>query len=167
MAEWRLRRSDHDHKLYELLEIGELRTSPRWLSREVQARAVDGRAWTFDIHGFLHTKREAVDGSGQVVGSFAQRKKTWHGGSVTWYDTEYDVSLSSAWKNRYALSLRGDEILTVEAKGWGKEPVTISAPDEHALERADPGLVLFTTWLVQTFVEDDTAAVAGTIGVTS
>ncbi|MBB6628299.1 hypothetical protein H5V45_13315 [Nocardioides sp. KIGAM211] len=148
-----LTRSTDDRRRYDLAGVGSVRREGL-LGRSHELRPVVGRPLVARQRGFLGRSTEAVDEAGVVVGTFTQRGLLRHGGPVVWNGLPHDLTSRSSWKNGYELARDGTPLLTVEARGWGRTPARIRVHDD----RVDPGLVLFTVWLVQQFVQQDAAA---------
>ena len=152
MIELALTRSADDRRRYELVGYGSIRR-PRWLSRTVEIQTGDGVVRT--------TKQSPTgkfaslsEGAGSVVAEYERTRWTNHGGTVSWRGLPFDLAVESQWRRRYLLSRDDRELLRVTCRGWGKTPAAVEVLD-NSLE---PGLVLFTTWLVQTFVEMDSSS---------
>jgi hypothetical protein len=153
MAELALTRSAGDKRRYELDGIGTLRLGG-WATRWATAAAGE-RKWGFARRGILGTVVQATDPAGTVVGSFAGRSIK-RGGALRWQDHDYALQPDSRWRERYAL-VDGDRTLaTMEGHAWGKRPVRVDLPDDGA--RVDPGLLLFTAFVVRALAGDAAAA---------
>lgn len=158
MAERQLMRAADDRRRYDLEGLGSLRKA-NWYSHDHQARTPDGRSWLFRKRGVVGARSEASQPNGVVVGLTEQRRIFNHGGGLQWYGQRYEVVSDSVWKTRYILRGPRGDLVSVESKGWGKRPATLRLlrPDD-----IDHGLLLYFTWLVNTFASDDgSAAVAG------
>ena len=151
-----LTRSSDDRRRYELPGHGSLRRT-RWLSRDAEIATADGvtRRTTQSPTGKRATLTEGAD---SVVAAYERTSWTSHDGTVTWRGLPHQVRVESRWRGRYLLSRDGADLVRVTCRGWGRRPATVEVLDPAA----DPALVLFTTWLVQTFVEMDAASASGT-----
>ena len=151
MVELELKRTRHDRDLYELENVGTLRLEGV-VSTRATAEAGANR-WRIARRG-LWRQLQATDVAGTVVGAFERRLI---GGShVYWRDRRYTLRRASLWRGRYALA-DGDtdrEVALLDAKGWGKRPVKITVDHQPAL---DPGLLLFTAFVVHTLAADSSA----------
>jgi hypothetical protein len=151
MPELQLIRTREDRKLYALPGVGNLRLGG-WFTRKVQA-STGGESYTFDKRGIFSSIFTAHDDStGRQIAEFrpgAIRR----GGKLVWRDTEWAVRPAAIFTERYALSRPGDdrELATVEGRGWGKRPVTVTTDDATAI---DPGLLLFVVYAVRILAED-------------
>lgn len=136
-------RSPDDRKEYRYDGIGSCRRVGGMFSRTVTASTYDGRAWTFRSAGMFTSAREAVDATGQVIGSF--RRRVWYSytGTLTWLGREYELASKSSWRNRFELVDQGRTVLTLTVKPWRRESA-VAATDDPGL---DHGLLLFATWV--------------------
>jgi hypothetical protein len=156
VVELELTRSAHDRRRYEVDGVGALRLAGLF-SRAATAEAA-GASWSFAGRGLWQRTVEASDAAATVVGCFDAR--TWgRGGKLRWRDRELELRPASRWKDRYALVENERELALLEGKGWGKRPVKIRVDESGA---ADPGLLLFATYLVRRFAEDTASAAAAT-----
>jgi hypothetical protein len=158
MVDVELKRTPGDRDLYALTGVGTLRLEGL-ASRRATAEA-DGRRWSIARRGFWR-QMQATDPAGAVVGVFDRRLLG--GGTVRWQDRDFALRRASLWRERYALADGDRELALLDAKGWGRRPVTISVDDPAAL---DPGLLLFTAYIVHTLARDDAAA-AGSVAATT
>ena len=62
------------------------------------------------------------------------------------------------WRERYALVDGERSLATIEGKGWGKRPVSITTEDPAAV---DAGLLLFAAFVVRTLSADAQSSAAG------
>jgi hypothetical protein len=147
MVDLQLERSPADRRLYRLGDIGTLRL-PGFAGRVAVAEA-EGRRWSFDRGRFWQRGVEATDETGEPVGRFEPRSIR-RGGTVRWSGRELALRPASSWRERYALAEGDRELATFEGKSWGKRPVRVSVDD---LEQLDPGLLLFTTFVVRGLAE--------------
>ena len=160
MTELALTRSPGDRRRFDLQGYGTLRLGG-WASRWASAEAGEQR-WGFARRGVWRSRIEATDPAGTVVGRFEGRSLK-RGGALRWQEHEYVLKPDSMWAERYAL-LDGERRLAVlDGKGWGKRPVRVDVDD---VTETDPGLLLFTAFVVRALAEDATAA-AGAAGGTS
>jgi hypothetical protein len=160
MVNRQLARIPGDHARYALEGVGTLRLEG--VSRGRATAEAAGRHWYFARRGFWR-QLQATDAAGVVVGAFERRLLG--GGTVRWADREFALRRASVWRERYVLADGDRELALLDAKGWGRRPVTISIDDHAAL---DPGLVLYTAFVVHTLAGDATAgAVAATTAVTA
>ena len=154
MTELALTRSPGDRRRFDLPGYGTLRLGG-WASRWASAEA-DDRRWGFARRGLWRARIEATDPAGTVVGRFDGRSLK-RGGSLRWEEHDYVLKPDSRWTERYAL-LDGERRLAVlDGKGWGKRPVRVDVDD---VTETDPGLLLFTAFVVRALAEDATAAAA-------
>jgi hypothetical protein len=160
MTELELARTRGDRRLYALGGVGTLRLQG-FGSRSALADA-GGRGWSFARRGLFGRLVEAYDSTGTVVGSFEPRTVR-RGGTVRWGSRELTLRPASAWRERYALAHEERELAVFSGKGWGRRPVSVTVDDGAAL---DPGLVLFTAFVVRGLAEDAGAAAGSTAAVT-
>ena len=154
MTEYALTRSPGDSRRFELAGFGTLRLGG-WASRWATAEVGEQR-WGLARRGLLRSRIEATDPTGNVVGTFEGRSLK-RGGTLLWEGHEYVLKPDSHWTERYALFDGEDRIALLEGKGWGKRPVRVDI-DDHAI---DPGLLLFTAFVVRALAEDATASSGG------
>jgi hypothetical protein len=155
MPDLELTRSRDDRRLYELAGVGTLRLEGLF-SRRATAQA-GAATWSFDRVGFWRTTIEATDASETVAGTFDPRTFK-GGGTLFWRGRELELRRASVWKDRYALADGDRELAVLDGRSWGKRPVTITVDDPAALE---PGLLLFTAYVVRSLAEDSSSAAVG------
>jgi len=158
MAELELTRSSGDKRRYELDGVGMLRLGG-WASRWATAEAGQHR-WGLARRGIFRSRIEATDAAGTVMGTFEGRSLK-RGGALRWEDREYVLQPDSNWRERYALVDGERRLALIEGKGWGKRPVRVDLDDDA---RLDPGLVLFTAFVVRALAEDAANAPGGAAG---
>jgi hypothetical protein len=161
MPELELTRSREDRKLYVLDGVGTLRVRG-WTSRGATAEA-DGRSWELERRGIFTSVFAATDASGTAVGAFRGRTLR-RGGTLQWGARELELRPASAWRSRFALADGERELAIFDGKGWGKRPVAVVVDDLSAI---DPGLVLFTAFVVRGLAEDASSAAGATAATTS
>jgi hypothetical protein len=161
MPELELTRSREDRKLYVLDGVGTLRLHG-WTSRTATAEA-GGRSWGIERRGLFTSTFEATDASGTTVGAFHGRTLR-RGGTLQWGQRELELRPASAWRSRYALADGERELAIFDGKGWGKRPVAVVVADLSAI---DPGLVLFTAFVVRGLAEDASSAAGGATAATT
>ncbi len=157
MPEIELTRSREDRKLYVLDGVGALRLRG-WTSRGARAET-DGRNWEIERRGIFTATFEATDASGTTVGAFHGRTLR-RGGTLSWDRRELTLRPASAWRSRYALADGERELAVLTGKGGGKRPVKVEIDDLGAV---DPGLLLFTAFVVRGLAEDASAAEGGAV----
>src|SRR4051812_8169283 len=161
MAELELTRTREDRNLYALEGVGTLRLRG-WLTKSATAEA-GGRSWEITRRGLFAPVTEATDASGALVGTFRGRTIK-RGGTLTWDDRELTLRPASMWRERYALADGERELAVLEGKGWGKRPVKVVVEDPAAV---DPGLILFTAFVVRGLAEDADSTAGATAATTS
>jgi hypothetical protein len=161
MTDLELTRTPGDRRLFALGEIGTLRFEGL-VSRAAVAEA-GTRRWRIARHGFWGRVVEATDETGAVVGDFTPRGLR-RGGTLRWGGRELGLRPSSAWRERYALVDGEREIATLDGKGWGRRPVAVSVAD---VDTIDPGLLLFSAFVVRRLAEDANAAAGAGAGAAS
>ena len=152
MGELELTRTAGDRRLYALDGVGTVRLKG-WASLGASADA-KGRSWEFARRGLWRPVVEATDAAGTPVGRFSARGMR-RGGTLRWFDRELTLRPASRWRERYALADGDHELAVFEGKGWGKRPVKVTIDD---LAAVDPGLLLFTAFVVRSLAEDASAA---------
>jgi hypothetical protein len=153
MNDLELTRSPDDRRLYALEGVGTLRLEG-WASRRAIAET-DGRSWRITRRGFWQPVFEAADAEGAPAGSFEPHTLR-RGGAVRWNGRELTLRPASRWRERYALSEDGGrELVILDGKGWGRRPVKVTVADPGSV---DPGLLLFTAFIVRSLAEDAGAA---------
>ncbi len=155
MAQLELTRSREDRRLYEIPGVGTLRFGGLF-SRRATAEA-GGAGWSFDRRGVWQTTIEASDATGAVVGAFAARRLR-RGGSLRWGDRDFELRPASMWTERYALGDHDRELAVLDARSWGKRPVTITVDQPTLVE---PGLLLFAAFAVRRLADDASATAGG------
>jgi hypothetical protein len=156
MSELELTRVPGDRRAYEVAGVGTLRLQGRF-SRSARAEA-GGRGWDLRRSGLLRASVSAIDAAGTEVGAFRQRGLR-RGGVLRWGDRELALRPASSWRERYALADGDRELATFDGKGWGKRPVKVTIAED-----VDPGLLLFTAYVVRQLAEDAAASVATSPG---
>jgi hypothetical protein len=161
MAELQLTRTPGDRKVYALDGVGTLRLRG-WASRAATAEAGE-RSWDLSRSGIFRTTVTASDAEGSPVGDFRAHGFK-RGGTLRWGGRELRLGPASMWRERYALTDGDRELAVLEGKGWGKRPVKVTVDDAAAI---DPGLLLFTAFVVRGLAEDAGAAAGSTAASTS
>ncbi len=154
MVELALTRSSGDRRRYVLEGVGTLRLGG-WATRWATAEA-GGRRWGFARRGILGSVAQATDPAGDVVGSFSGRSLK-RGGTLRWQEHDYALQPHSRWRERYALVDGDRPLATLDGHSWGKRPVRV---DLEADTPVDPGLLLFTAFVVRALAGDAAAAAA-------
>jgi hypothetical protein len=161
IAELELTRSKEDRRLYHLGALGSLRLEGM-MSRRATATSA-GRNWHIGGAGLFSRRVRALAEGGVLVGEFDPRSLR-RGGELRWNEQAYELRPASAWRERYALVLGDSEVAIFESKGWGRKPVKVQIVRPEAIE---PGLVLFTAFVVRGLAEDaSNAAGAGAVAAT-
>jgi hypothetical protein len=155
VAELELTRSRDDRRLYEIARVGTLRFEG-FFARRATAEA-GAETWSFERRGVFRTTIEASDAAGAVVGSFAPRALG-RGGAIRWGDHGLELRPASMWTERYALADDERELAVLDAKSWGKRPVSITIDE---IDLVAPGLVLFTAFAVRQLAEDASSNAGG------
>jgi hypothetical protein len=155
MAELELTRTPGDRRMYALEGVGTLRLRG-WTSRAATTES-GGRRWEIARGGLLRAVVTASDAAGSPVGAFRANGLK-RGGTVEWAGRELKLGSASLWRERYALTDGGRELAVIEGKGWGKRPVKVTVDDPAAV---DPGLLLFTAFVVRGLAEDAGATAGG------
>jgi hypothetical protein len=165
--EMELTRVPGDRRLYALGDVGTLRLEGLLM------RAATGNAgrdsWRFARRGFWQRTIEASDPTGRVVGTFTPHDLR-RGGHLRWHDIDYALRPHSNWRERYVLVDGERELALLKATGWWgwgtRTPVRLNVPDLRAV---DPGLLLFTTFVVRSLANatDSNAATTATVTTTT
>lgn len=155
MAELELTRSPDDRRLYELGPLGTLRLEGL-MSRRATATSA-GKTWQIGRAGFFGRAIQAYAGGNALVGEFDPRAIR-RGGELSWNGQSYELRPASAWRERYALVVGDTEVALFDGKSWGKRPVKVEIVRPEAI---DPGLMLFTAFVVRALAEDASAVAAG------
>jgi hypothetical protein len=161
MAEIELTRSKGDRRLYELGPLGSLRLEGFWSRRATATSA--GVTWRIGRVGVFGRSIHCVGAGNALVGEFDPRSIR-RGGELRWNGRTFELRPASSWRERYALASGDVEVAVFEAKGWGKRPVKVDIAHPEAIE---PGLLLFTAFVVRGLAEDASAAVGGSVAATS
>ncbi len=152
VVELQLTRAAGDSTRYELERVGRLRLGG-WGSRHATASA--GRqSWELVRRGVLRMAVEATDAAGDVVGEF-RAKALGRGGTLRWCGRELTLDARGFWRTRYVVAEGGRPLASVEGNAWGKRPLKVSVDDDGSI---DPGLLLFTTFVVRALVKNDSAS---------
>jgi hypothetical protein len=160
-TELELTRTRGDRRLYSLDGIGTVRLEGLF-SRRGSAEA-DGRSWRFTRRGFWQRVMEARDEAGTVVGEFVPRDIR-RGGTIRWGGRELTLHPVSVLRERYALEEAGRDLVLLDGKGWGRRPVRITLAEPDAIE---PGLLLFTAFVVHQLAVDASGSSAGSTAAIS
>ena len=155
MADLELTRSRDERRLYSLDGVGSLRVG--FLGSSATAEA-DSRRWRIGRTALWRRALQATDESGTVAGVF-EPNTIRRGGKLRWDGREFTLRPASAWRERYALAEGDHELAILDGKSWGKRPVKITVDEPQAI---DPGLLLFTAFVVRGLAAD---AVSGDGGV--
>jgi hypothetical protein len=152
--ELELVRAKGDRRHYTLADVGSLRLEGLF-GRNASAEA-GGQRWSFR-RSVWSRAIEATDQAGQSVGAFRGRLLS-SGGAVAWGPREYVLRKASMWHERYALTDGERELALFDVKTWGRRPVfvRVEAPAE-----VEPGLLLFTAFVVRAAADDNSNAAAG------
>ena len=148
-----LKRAEGDRRLYALEGVGTLRLEGVG-GRRATAEA-GGRSWHITRRGFWRQTVQATDARDSVIGEFEPPRGLGRGGALRWSGREFELRPASKWRERYALADGDHELAVFDGKGWGRRPVAVSVDDPGAL---DPGLLLFTAFVVHGLAEDSGAA---------
>jgi hypothetical protein len=155
-----LRRLPHQRSDYQLGNVGIVRRSKMgWRAAHLQA---GDWQWTVAVSGVWKPRVHAIDPAGTVVGEYLPRAFR-GGGMVRWYDQELPLRPISSWRQRYALTNHGRDIVTVDARTGGRRPVSMTVLHPGL---TDPGLLLFTA-VAAVWIASDTAGTAAAVGVTA
>lgn len=154
MMELELTRTPDDRRRYALGDLGTLRLQG-FASRSAAAETADG-SWSFSRRGLFARGVDAYDSAHTDVGAFEPRSLR-RGGIVRWHGHELALRAASSWRERYALADADRELAVFDGKGWGRRPVKVSLADGDV----DPGLLLFTAFVVRGLANDASAAAAG------
>lgn len=156
MGELTLSRDPGDRTKFTYPGVGSWRRHGGVFSRSVDVTTYDGGNWTFRANGAFKAKREAVDASGQVVGTCNQRAWYSRNCALTWLGREYQLTSDSNWRTRFVLTSGGHPLATIQGKAGGRNPVTARFVDPQL----DPGLLFFASWVVLDIARQTTAAAA-------
>src|SRR4051794_6967397 len=144
-----------DRRLYRLEMVGTVRLEGLF-SRSGSAEAA-GRQWRFGRRGLFGRVIEATDISG-AAGEFIPRDIR-RGGTLHWGTRELKLKPMGI-RERYVLIEDERELAHLDAKGWGKRPVTITLIVDR--DEIDAGLLLFAAFPVpQPAGDANTAASTG------
>ena len=155
MFELELTRAREDRRTYRLEGIGSLRRTALFSSATI-ATSESGDTWELRQRGLTGRRADAVAGDGTTAGEFDTERFVDHGGTLTWRGAAFSVRSTRSWATQYTLADGDRDLLVVDVRGWGKRPATVRLADLSI----DPGLVLYFTWLVQTFNASDSSAAA-------
>lgn len=151
MSDLELTRAKDDRRLYALEGVGTLRLEG--LVASTATAEARGRSWRFARRLFRRFV-DATDPSGTVVGEFSPRSLR-RGGSIVWRGRDYELRPAAAFRERYALVDGERELALYEGKSWGRRPVRVTVADGASI---DPGLLLFTAYVVRGLASDASAA---------
>ena len=156
-----LTRTEGDRRLYTLEGVGTLRLEGLF-TRTASAEA-EGTSWRFARVGFWQRRSNAIDSAGNPVGEFEPRDLR-RGGKLRWGDREFALRPASSWRERYALADGERELAVLDGKSWGRRPVKITIDEPRAVE---PGLLLFSVFVVRGLAEDAGNGAAATTSATT
>jgi hypothetical protein len=143
MTDLALTRTQDDRRLYALQGVGTVRLEG-W--RAPRATAETGvRSWHFASRGLWRRTIDATDAFGGMVGTF-QQPRGGRGGTLRWEDAELVLRPANLSPQRYALADGDRELVVLDGRAWGKQPITITVDD---VDEFDPGLLLFVAYVVQ------------------
>lgn len=147
MADLELKRTADDRRLYALDGVGTVRLEG-WRSPRATAET-GSRSWHFTRRGGMRPAVEATDAFGGMAGTFEPSrrrrfKRGGTGGRLSWNGREFALRPASGSRSRYALVDGDREVAVFDGKGWGKQPVRVTAEDPSEL---DPGLLLFSAFV--------------------
>src|SRR5205085_12045600 len=152
MDELELTRSQDDRRRFDLDGYGSLRKQGL-LDPSVELLLLDGTVLRTEKLGFFRMVLQAYDASGENVGEFRSRAIS-SGGELSWRDQVYEVISEAWWGTRYLVTSGDRPVVRLRCSGWGgSTPVRVTVEDPTA----DPGLVLFLTWVVQRIVANNSA----------
>jgi hypothetical protein len=155
-TELELVRTPGDRRLYALGDVGRLRLTGLVTSGAIAE--ADGDTWHLGRRGLWQRGVRATDVTGAVVGEFEPRAIR-RGGAIRWAGRELGLRPASSWRERYALVDGDRELATFRGTSSGKRPVAITVDDPAV---AEPGLLLFTAFVVRRLKQDaDGTAAAG------
>ncbi len=160
MADLELTRTADDRRAYALKGVGRLRL--RGLLTRTAIAEADGARWTFRRGGLWRQVVEATDATDTAVGEF-QARGLRRGGTLRWAGRELTLRAASNWRERYALADGDRELAVFDGKGWGRRPVKLTTEDA---EQLDPGLVLFTAFVVRGLAKDAGSSAGGVTAAT-
>jgi hypothetical protein len=155
MAELDLKRTGTDRRLYAIEGVGTLRLEG--LGGRMATAEAAGESWHITRRGFWRRVLQATDRAEHVVGEFHPRGMR-RGGTLRWEGHELALRPASRWRERYALADGDRELAVFDGKGWGRQPVRVSVDDPGAME---PGLLLFSAFVVRGLAADASSAAGG------
>jgi hypothetical protein len=126
-------------------------------SRRATAEA-GGTTWRIARRGFWRQTVEATDATGTSVGEF-EPNAIRRGGTLRWGGRGFVLRPASAWRERYALAEGEHELAILDGRGWGRRPVKVAVDDA-----VEPGLLLFSAFVVRGLAEDASGAAGGASG---
>ncbi|MBA3328333.1 MAG: hypothetical protein H0T43_08525 [Solirubrobacterales bacterium] len=156
MEALRLTQDPADQRRFVLEGVGTLRLLGL-ISRRTAVAEAGAHRWQILSTGFWPPVIRATDAAaGTVVGEYKVRRLR-RGGALRWAGREFGLRPDSSRSGRHVLVEGDRRLATIEGEGWGKRPVDMGA-DASAL--ADPGLLLFATFVVRALAQrTDGAAV--------
>ncbi len=83
------------------------------------------------------------------------------GGTLRWGERDLELR-ASLWRERYALADHDTELALLDARSWGKRPVTITIDEPRSV---DPGLLLFAAFATRQLASDASASAGGASAV--
>jgi hypothetical protein len=155
MAAFELTRSREDRRLYELGALGSLRLEG-FMSRRATATSA-GRTWRIGRSGLFGGNIYALAAGDTVAGEFEPRAIR-RGGELRWNGQTFELRPASAWRERYALAVGDTELALFDGRAWGRKPVKVEILRPEGVE---PGLMLFTAFVVRSLADDASAAAGG------
>jgi hypothetical protein len=161
IRELELTRAPNDRHHYHLHGIGTIRRDGGMFSTSFIAESA-GHSWRFTRRGILRQQLEATTSDGTVVGMFLP-KTIRRGGLLDWDTRSLTLHPASLGRERYALREADRDVIFVEGKSWGRRPVKLTLIQPGGI---DPGLVLFTAYVVHRLAID-AASMAGSVAATT
>ena len=164
MEDIELIRDADNRRIFHLGSIGSLRLNG-WLMRSATAQ-VGLDALAFRRTGWSSAALEATDDLGRTVGTFRPNRLR-RGGELAWLETEYSLRPATPMREQYLLVAADRELASIQATGWwgwgARRPLRMLL----MADGVDPGLLLFSAFVVRTLADKASSDASGTSVVAS
>jgi hypothetical protein len=157
-----LERTSRRPRTYELRtgdEVLGVLTYPHFMSDTADVRAADGRAWQLPGRSAFRRESPIVAMDGHEVGAI--RRSWWRGGGeIVLGADSYELRRTSRWKSRWAVCLRGAELMRVRSSQISsKHPIDGTTDGD-----VDPLVALAACHLVLMSDRDEASAATAASG---
>ena len=157
-----LRRVPDERHAYFIDGIGRLRRDGGMFSSSFVGEAA-GHSWRFAGRGLMQHTLEATDSNGAVIGRFVPNTIR-RGGHLEWGARQLMLNPATRSRDGYVVREEDRDIIRIENRSWGRRPLKLTLIGADPIE---PGLVLFTAFVVHRLADNDASAAASVVAVTA